>query len=63
MNKSIHRVDLASRGTSRAEQERVAELRKEDDAVQDQAGQKSVPLELHTCWYDDDGNVQCSEDW
>jgi hypothetical protein len=28
MNKSIHRVDLASRGTSRAEQERVTgELR------------------------------------
>jgi hypothetical protein len=23
----------------------------------------ATPIDLHTCWYDDDGNVRCSEGW
>jgi hypothetical protein len=57
---------VEDRGNSREEQKRVTEtlknLQQTDDTMREQTA-RDIPIDLHTCWYDDDGNVRCSEGW
>jgi hypothetical protein len=58
---------VEDRGNSREEQKRVTEtlknLQQTDDTMREQLAAQDIPIDLHTCWYDDDGNVRCSEGW